>query len=432
LTLPIRLQGMIGLILLTLALGPVIAQDDAGNNVRFVAVDIQPFANLNLNADFHTYGNNMKILPRGRQKMGGVEFEIGEKYIHLAGKRVPDFPEKVEGIVVNRYVNVIYFLQGSGWGTPVSDGVTVGEYVIHYDDSTVVSTPIVYGRDIRDWWVFDQLKATRAPVVWTGLNHASKDYRGERMKLRLLQMSWLNPNPKKKVAKLDFVSFNETVCSPFLIAASAELTADEPAIVPPAGTEHTVTGVRYRDVMSTEDPGQFEVINEFRDVGAFLAINEAGHVRGIWLSGPGPRSDSQRGTDLNVALASKVPTVQFLDLANSLVTNDGLDAIRGLSNLRSLNLNLTSISDKGLETVCDIKSLERLWLHETKITNAGLAKLVRLPNLKVLDLSNTNISDSGLTHLEKLTSLEELDLRKTKMIKVAALRRILLNTRIKW
>ena len=33
----------------------------------------------------------------------------------------------------------------------VAEGTPIGEYTVHYDDGSVASIPILYGRDVRDW-----------------------------------------------------------------------------------------------------------------------------------------------------------------------------------------------------------------------------------------------------------------------------------------
>ena len=416
-----------------LATGLVRGDERAKADSRFVPVDLQAQANHRLDRDFHTHGNNLRVLPRGKQQFGQVEFLIGDKFIFLAGKRAPQFPESAEGIPVNTQITRLHFLQGGGWGTPIPDGTPVGKYVVHYDDMTLTQVPIVYGKDLRDWWSFDDSPPTSATVAWTCVNHASRDFQGQRLKIRLFRMMWENPRPEKRVTSFDFVSFNDTICSPFLIAVTGELTSEVSAAVD-QGDFPRVTLVKTASDLGSLDPRSewTSTLEKLRDCGAFLEFDDQKQLKHVSLSGPGPRSGIARGSNPFVALVSEIPTVELLDLAYSAATDDALLSVKELPNLRSLNLNLTGVTNQGLQHLKGMQTLERLCLHSTWITDAGVSHLSQMSQLKVLDLSNTQITDSGLLHLKSLLSLEEVDLRKTKTTAagVTELRQALPNARI--
>jgi hypothetical protein len=86
------------------------------------------------------------------------------------------------------------------------------------------------------------------------------------------------------------------------------------------------------------------------------------------------------------------PTVVVLQMANPDVTDETLDVLTGMTELRELDLN------------------------DTRITDSGLAKLAELGTLRTLRLKNTPITDAGFRdHLLPLDGLKELDLRGTKV-----------------
>ena len=54
--------------------------------------------------------------------------------------------------------------------------------------------------------------------------------------------------------------------------------------------------------------------------------------------------------------------------------------------------------------------VEEVDLSRTKVTDDGLEHLKGLTQLRVLNLRETSVSDSGLVNIDALTNLEELDL----------------------
>jgi len=81
----------------------------------------------------------------------------------------------------------------------------------------------------------------------------------------------------------------------------------------------------------------------------------------------------------------------------------------------SVRLNETRITDDGLQCLKGLTQLRKLDLDDTKITDAGLAPLKGLTQLPRLDLENTQITDAGLEYLKGMTQLEQLDLDGTKV-----------------
>ena len=55
----------------------------------------------------------------------------------------------------------------------------------------------------------------------------------------------------------------------------------------------------------------------------------------------------------------------------------GLSALAGLTKLRRLNLQTSSVTDAGLDAIRGMTELEELSLYRTKVTNAGLAQAGR-------------------------------------------------------
>jgi RNA polymerase sigma factor (sigma-70 family) len=144
--------------------------------------------------------------------------------------------------------------------------------------------------------------------------------------------------------------------------------------------------------------------------------------------------------------------LQHLQIDSTSVTDDGLDHLKGLTELRTLVLGQTQIDDNGLTRLSGMTHLADLGLYNSRVTDAGLAQLKSLSgtlrtlslggtkvtdaglkeinafrNLWGLYLDNTNITDAGLEHLKEMPSLERIHLTDTRVTDagVAALRKAL-------
>jgi hypothetical protein len=188
-------------------------------------LDLQPKANWILtDARYSGEGNDFRELPQGEQMFAGVRFNVGRAAIQLGSPRVPIAPQAVTGIPVNGGVTRLYMLHGTQCGDErfgVSDGMTIGQYTVHYEDGNEQEIPIVCGKDVRDWWDIVPGGVTRGRVAWTGGNAKTRQSKNA---LRLYLCVWENPHPGKKAVSIDFVSKN-TPAAPFCVAVTAEAPA---------------------------------------------------------------------------------------------------------------------------------------------------------------------------------------------------------------
>ncbi|NOZ40815.1 MAG: hypothetical protein GXP24_11400, partial [Planctomycetes bacterium] len=201
--------------------------------------DLQPKANQRLKDDFlpgHYPGDNLSEMTQGVNLLGGGTFLIGDSLIEVAGKFLPNHPQRVEGIEIGRYAKSIRILHGARWGAFggqgdglghwVADGTPIGYYEINYADAETVAVPIVYGVDVRDWWsIWDDSKPVRrGKVVWTGTNphlRGRSEARHTAKPLRLYMMTWKNPRPESLITSINLVSLNQT-STPFCVAITVE------------------------------------------------------------------------------------------------------------------------------------------------------------------------------------------------------------------
>jgi RNA polymerase sigma factor (sigma-70 family) len=164
--------------------------------------------------------NDLNRLPRGVSRLDGTYFQIGESMVHLRGQQNPESPLEIKGIKVRARGDRIHFLHGVQ--NVVNPGTEVGAYVVHYVDGSTARIPLVYGRDLANWWQFGAEvpdRPTAAKVAWSGLNDATEH--NKRVRIRLFALAWANPHPEKEIASIDMTSAG-TPCDPFLVAATVE------------------------------------------------------------------------------------------------------------------------------------------------------------------------------------------------------------------
>ncbi len=102
-------------------------------------------------------------------------------------------------------------------------------------------------------------------------------------------------------------------------------------------------------------------------------------------------------------------------LSDKEIGDDQLTPLEKLDNVVWLNLANTKVTNAGLEHVAKLKKLEKLHLERTSIGDDGLAHLKGLENLAYLNLYGTQVTDAGLEHLTPLKNLRRLYLWQTKV-----------------
>jgi mono/diheme cytochrome c family protein len=80
-----------------------------------------------------------------------------------------------------------------------------------------------------------------------------------------------------------------------------------------------------------------------------------------------------------------------------------------------LDLHGSAITDAGMSTVAKCRNLARLHLNKTAVTDAGLSQLKSCSSLTSLNLVGTSTSDAGLAHLSGLKQLQRLFIMQTKV-----------------
>ena len=91
-------------------------------------------------------------------------------------------------------------------------------------------------------------------------------------------------------------------------------------------------------------------------------------------------------SDAGLEHLKRLKDLRTLDLraVSGGISDAGVEKLRGLVRLESLNLYKSDVTDAGLEHLKGMKKLERVFLQETQVTDAGIEKLKKtFPNLVV-------------------------------------------------
>jgi hypothetical protein len=107
--------------------------------------------------------------------------------------------------------------------------------------------------------------------------------------------------------------------------------------------------------------------------------------------------------DFDYASLGERRDVVVLQMANEDVDDRTLDHLKGLDQLRKLDLSGTRITDEGLATIAELPRLQELYLARTKITDEGFRKhLLPKESLLRLDLTGTDIKGKTKREWKKL------------------------------
>ena len=204
-------------------------------------LDLSPFYNASTNESWLTDPelptggfrdwNSLGGLPTGAVELGGILFDI-RGIIQLdspAIRRQPDrkFPSSLSGIPVGQTSEALHFLHACAYGKmiPTGEPVSIGSYLIHYEDGQTTEIPVRLGKDLSDWHLEPgerEANQVAGPdgfnIAWEGSN-LSTDRRGA--SLALYRTTWKNPRPEQAIRSLDFRSAGQSP-APFLIAVTSD------------------------------------------------------------------------------------------------------------------------------------------------------------------------------------------------------------------
>lgn len=142
---------------------------------------------------------------------------------------------------------------------------------------------------------------------------------------------------------------------------------------------------------------------------AVIDRDRDGQVERIQLLG-------QRINDGVLQRIEGIRSLRSLDLIYAKITNAGIESIRKLERLKTLDLGAClNISDDGLKHLKGMGRLEVLRIWDTAVTDGCFAYMKGLAHLRELYMSGTKITGTGLSYLKRLRNMEGVDLRATQL-----------------
>jgi hypothetical protein len=168
------------------------------------------------------------------------------------------------------------------------------------------------------------------------------------------------------------------------------------------GTGSKLTTAGVKTIVENHLPARFEFDKKLLDDDLLTTLVAKG-----WLYGPTP----QGALEKKPATAAEV---KHLNLERSQVTDRGMRAVLGFTNITSLFLAETQITDETFKQLSAFKKLTYVSMGKTKVTAAGLQGLADLP-IRHLSLEGCDLSEHVFRVIGKIKSLEELWLGESKM-----------------
>lgn len=130
--------------------------------------------------------------------------------------------------------------------------------------------------------------------------------------------------------------------------------------------------------------------------------------------------DNSKITDDGFLKLARLKKLEHLVLEKHAFSDRGMASVKGMTKLTWLciggsNRIASAITDDGLALIAGHTGLENLDISYSKVTDRGLKHLARLKKLTILDLEGCQITDDGLAELSGLSDLKWLLLPETRV-----------------
>jgi hypothetical protein len=144
-------------------------------------------------------------------------------------------------------------------------------------------------------------------------------------------------------------------------------------------------------------------------------VKNLSSLKSLNLDSDDSNANDHHITDAGLERLKDLTRLESLWIWGNGVSDDGLRVLAGMGQLKSLDLMDSQITDIGLAHLKGLRELQHLGLHGANVSDAGLQHLKGLSQLQSLTLSDTKVSDAGLDNLKGLAQLRWLDLGNTQV-----------------
>ena len=123
----------------------------------------------------------------------------------------------------------------------------------------------------------------------------------------------------------------------------------------------------------------------------------------------GTRQENDNPSDEALQHLPGLPNIRVLLLSDTQAGDASLRHLARLKKLERLYMwDVNEVSDAGVAHLSNLRNLNYIHLSTSRITDESLQVFGNLPKLRGLSLQFNHFSDDGLEHLAKLTELENL------------------------
>ena len=119
--------------------------------------------------------------------------------------------------------------------------------------------------------------------------------------------------------------------------------------------------------------------------------------------------------DKELTCLSQLPTCSTVLLHESLVTDNGVQALAGHSSIKHLDLFGTAVSTTGVSFLGSLGQLQYVDVSESKCDDLSVKVFSELPHLIEMRLAGLRITDDGVEYLRRSVSLRRIDLSGTQI-----------------
>ena len=184
-------------------------------------LDLTPFYNGHLEDAWQatgTRGNDLSVISPGLNRFDEKDFDL-RGAIQLGSRRLKQnsrraFPDSIIGIPVGRECQRVHFIHAVAY--PSNAEEIVGTYAFEFDNGERYERPIVYGKDVADWWYVERLVGleTGTKTVWS---EQTSNVRLVRLFLTTVEL----PRNGQLLTSIDLIG-GQSDSAPFVLAITVE------------------------------------------------------------------------------------------------------------------------------------------------------------------------------------------------------------------